>query len=166
MGIHDVLVEPDDAFSRRQAVAQRVGQLLLVVVVLAALVGVFGDGPVSTAQRTTASGALTAEYQRFARHQGQSSLHVHVAPAAVEQGTATVVLAEDYVTANEVEQVSPQPDAVTAVPGGLAYVFDVDGRSTSLDVRFDVRPDDVGLLRFGVGVDGDEPLQLWQLIYP
>ena len=54
-------------FQKRFWRAQRIGWGVLTVALLAALLGVFGSGPLSHTTVSDASGRLTITYERFAR---------------------------------------------------------------------------------------------------
>jgi hypothetical protein len=73
-------IETDLEFQRRVWRVPRVGWLIIGAAVVAALLGLFGTGPLSRA--STDGGGLTVEYDRFARRE-----QTHAAPpcpAAIE----------------------------------------------------------------------------------
>jgi hypothetical protein len=60
-------INADLEFQRRVWAAQRIGWIAIGAFVIAALVGVFGQGPLSSA--AAGGNALRIEYERFARLQ-------------------------------------------------------------------------------------------------
>lgn len=55
--------------------AERVGWLLLGALLLLSLIGVFGEGPLSTSQGRSLDGSAVADFERFARRGGSTDLH-------------------------------------------------------------------------------------------
>ncbi len=71
-------VQEDMTMQQRVWRFERVGWYLLVVIVLLGLAGVFGNGPLSNAQVTSADGRLHVEYQRLSRSGTTDSLRITV----------------------------------------------------------------------------------------
>ena len=57
----------DPRFTRRIAAIQRAGWVVMGLVIAAALLGLFGAGPLSRATAEAADGTLRLEYDRFGR---------------------------------------------------------------------------------------------------
>jgi hypothetical protein len=150
---------------RRVTVGQRVGWAVLALIVLAALVGLFGPGPLSQVSRRDASGLLQVEYERFARYAGDTSVELQVLPVPDQPGTALVWISSEYLSSMQVQQVQPEPDTWTGVGGGVVLAFPVSGPDP-IDVVLQLRPDRIGTAPGAVGVPGQEPVEFRQLIYP
>lgn len=149
----------------RVAVAQRIGWVVLVLIVLGAIAGLFGPGPLSTVTHTTPSGLVQLEHERFARHIADTSLQLRVRPDPAQPGTAQVWISSEYLSAVQVQGVQPEPDSWTGVGGGVVLAFPVSGQEP-ITVSLQIRPDEIGLLRGAVGAPGREPVEFWQFGYP
>ncbi|GGM71831.1 hypothetical protein GCM10010106_17720 [Thermopolyspora flexuosa] len=147
---------------RRAHAAQLVGWALATAILVAALAGLFGPGPLSTA---TASAPLVAVgYERFARQLGTTTVVVTVRSAPAEPGVARLWISRDYVEKINVQTVVPQPYSWTAARDGVVLAFPaLHGEAT---VRLRVRPDRAGLLRGAIGAPGRRPAEFWQFVYP
>jgi hypothetical protein len=86
---------------------------MLALLILAAIVGLFGPGLLSRAVAGRQAGPLWAEYQRFWRVQSPMSLRLHFGPEAARNGQARVWLSRSYLDAMRVQHVTPPPLRVT-----------------------------------------------------
>jgi len=156
----------DIGFQRKEWTAQRVGWALLFLLVLAALAGVFGAGPLSETTASAEDGTVEVEYERFIRHVGTTTMTVAFGPGTVENGKAQLYISRDLATGWRIENVSPAPSTESSSDKWLIYEFDVLG-DTPPEVKLLYRGDGfgrhTGALHAGTGTG---PVRLWQWIYP
>lgn len=141
---------------------ERAGALVLLALVAAAALGLFGNGLLSRAVRV--DGPLEVVHQRFARSGAAAPLDVTVAPGAAVAGTVDVLVAEEYLGAVDVQSVSPEPDSTSVAPGFLVLTFPVEP-DAELRVRFSVQAEDVGTVR-GTVRAGGASVSFAQFVYP
>lgn len=67
-------VSQDLNFQRREWVVQRVGWVVMAVLLVAALLGLFGPGPLSKSIAGSASGPVRAEYYLAVNHCGNDTI--------------------------------------------------------------------------------------------
>jgi hypothetical protein len=151
-------VETDLKFQRRVWRAQRIGWLVIGAAILAALLGLFGTGPLSRA--STDGGGLRVEYDRFARREQPMRLRLVLPESKLD---AQVSLARDYLEGLRVEQVVPEPKEVEVVGRWLVYHFSGPG---PLAVTFDVQPIAFGRLAGLAEISPGEGVSFQQFIYP
>ncbi|HET7584279.1 MAG TPA: hypothetical protein VFK13_05195 [Gemmatimonadaceae bacterium] len=121
--------------------AQRVGWVLMLLIVLAGLLGLAGRGPLATATAGGGDAALRIEYQRFARHGSPLRLVLHVAPnVAARDSTVRVWIGRRLLQAAEVSDILPTPAATAAGPDGDIYAFRVADPARDATIAFDVQP--------------------------
>lgn len=89
-----------EAAQRRGWAAQRVAWGVMATVLVLAVLGVFGSGPLATG-RAGAGETLEVEYPRFARHGAETELTVDVRGAALP---LTVALGRDFVDGVQLER--------------------------------------------------------------
>jgi hypothetical protein len=164
--VGDLEIYQDLTFQEREWRVQRVGWAIMLLIILLALLGLFGTGPLSSGSAEAGDGALEAGYQRFIRHDGRTTLTLEVDASQASDGEVRVWLASDYLDAMQVEQVSPQPSETIAGGDRIVYVFPVDDQAARLSVSFSLRPQDMGRVSGEAGVP-DGPSASWtQLSYP
>lgn len=152
-------------FQKSEWRASRVGWLVMSAVVVAAMLGVWGEGPLSEARASSGNGALSVQYERFVRDLGETDLRVRVAPGHTEQGAVRVGIDQDYLAANQVQAVTPEPASSALRGGRLVYEFPATDRAGLL-LRLDLRPSGgIGASDATVTVNGAEPVRFTQFRY-
>lgn len=155
----------DPARQHRAVVVQRVAWVVLALIVLGALLGLFGPGPLSRVTQSDPSGQVALQYERFARYYGDTSVELQVRHDPHRPGTASVWISSDYLTLVQVQQVRPEPATWTGVGDRVLLTFPVRGPDP-ITVVLRTRPDQVGVLSGSVGAPGGKPIEFWQLVYP
>ena len=89
-------VEQDLHFQHEEWRFQKIGRIALAAIVLLGLVGAFGQGPLAHARQTSASGDLTVEYDRIARHRSNSDI-TFILPA--HNGAVVLWIGNEYLRA-------------------------------------------------------------------
>lgn len=161
-------IEQDLEFQRRSWTFQRGGWVVMILVLVAALAGLLGAGPLSSST-VTVPGALRVDYQRFSRYQTSETLVVHIDPAAVRGSAVRIGLDRDFLGVSKVETVTPPPVSVRADGRELTYEFAVARPDQPLMLTFVVQPERLGFSRGRVVLhrgEAAEPAAFWQLVYP
>ena len=155
----DLEVADDLAFLRRTWKVQRAGWILIALVLLAAVAGVFGSGPVGTASTEAASLAL--DYARFARRDSPEELRVQGRRSPTGDGVA-IGIANRFLDAVEIEAVSPPPLRAERAADRTVYVF---ARAPG-EVRFSLRYKRLGRVHGDVAIGGGEAVAFSTFVYP
>lgn len=142
---------------------QRVGWVVFAAIILTAMLGLFGQGPLSSV--AAESGRLRIDYERFARLATPTSFDVRVAPSAAST-TVEVWLSQDYLQQMKVNDVSPEPMEVRIDNDRLVYVFALQQAGVAAQISFYITPLRPGLLSGQAGLTNEQPLELSQFIYP
>ena len=161
-------IDQDLEFQRRSWVFQRVGWAVMGLVVLAAVVGLLGSGPLSRA-RAELPGRMTVEYQRFARFETTASLTIRLQAEATAGDAVHVSLNHAFLTSAKIEDIQPPPTRVEARAERYVYVFDVAEPRVPMLVTFTFQPRRVGASPGMVGLEsapGPRHVSFRQLVYP
>ena len=162
-------VDQDLDFQRRSWVVQRVGWVLMTLFVLAAAIGLLGSGPLSHA-RAEAPGAMSVDYQRFARLETSETLTVRLEPAAIVGSSIRLSLDRRFLDSARMASVLPPPTRVESATGRLIYVFAVAEPSAPMVVSFHFEPQEIGRHRGIVGLESATPatrsIAFHRLVYP
>lgn len=100
-------VEEDMRMQQRVWRFERVGWYVLVVIVLLALAGLFGNGPLSDAQVVSDDGRVQVEYQRLSRSGTTDNLRIMVRGKPGEP--VVVVLGGSLLREASIETMQPEP---------------------------------------------------------
>jgi hypothetical protein len=149
-------IDADMNYQRRAWAFQRFGWLLIAALVLAALFGLFGGGPLSSA---SAEGVrVRLDYDRFARLGQSTKLRLSFMNAP----STRLELSRAYLDSFRIEQITPAPRATDGNQDWLGYSFAGEG---SMTVAFDLIPETFGTIRGAIRGSG-ETLLFRQLVYP
>jgi hypothetical protein len=159
-------IEQDITFQRRSWTVQRVGWVIMALIVAATLAGLFGPGPLSRAAAGALGDPVRVEYQRFLRFQAPTSFSVELTPTAAREGEFRVWLARDYAEAVRVQEVVPPPERVEAGADRLIYVFPAAPAGGPAGVTFHLQPERVGQLNGRLGLPDGPTLTFIQFVYP
>jgi len=163
--VGDLDLDQDLTFEKRQWKVQRVGWAAMVLIVVAALLGVFGSGPLSAAS-VGDNATLVAHYQRFVRHQGQGELVVKVAPNEAAEGRVEFWLTTEFLGEIDLQGISPEPDEVRSAGDRQIFVFLVDDPTCPLEVSISYFPNGLGRVSGGIGLVDGPDFSFNQLSYP
>jgi len=163
----DLEIGQDPDFQRRQWAIQRVGWVAMGMVILAALAGLMGAGPLSRATAGGPDDDLRLMYLRFDHRHAPTEVRMEIAGDAIREGEVRVWVDQAFLDRIQLEQVIPEPEEVLAEPDRKVYVFRAGSNPNQpLAVTFQLQQDAFGVHTNRVGlVDGPE-LTFWQVIYP
>jgi hypothetical protein len=156
--IGDLEVAQDLAFERKQAVTRRVAGVIAAAILVAALLGVFGGGPLADA--TESSGPLSVDYERFLRFESQGELEVQPPTTG---GLASVAISSDYLSQFSVGSISPTPATTSVLSDRLVYTFKLAPRGR---VTFELTPEKVGKHNGTIWAGDDAHVRISQFVYP
>jgi hypothetical protein len=162
----DLELLQDLSFERRDWIVERVGWVVIAIVVIAALAGLFGPGPLSWTTAGEQGGPLWLEYARFGRLEAPLTLRVHLGPNIGQQGPARIWVSRKYLEGVHIERISPQPEQVEAGPEQLTYVFSISDPSGPTAVTFSLKTEHFGRQHGCVGIANGPTQCFRQFIYP
>ena len=146
-------------FQRREWRAQQIGWIALGLFLAAALAGLFGGGPLSSARASDPGGGLTVDYQRFVRAGAAHRLLFEIATSGA--GPVELRLSRAYVDAVRVEHVLPPPASTTSSGEWTTFVFAPGTRVVALDGE----ARGPGRLTLLAATGAGASVALWQLAY-
>lgn len=152
--VGDLELAQDLEFHRRELRAERIGWAAMLLVVLLALLGLFGSGPLSRNQIQTADGGLQVRYNRFARYMAPTELRLTFGPEAVQDGQVHVWLSRQYVQHLQIQKIIPEPDSVQLEGQRLTYTFNVLQNGQPGEIVFELETKATGHLRGAAGLAG------------
>lgn len=164
--VGDLEISQDLAHERREWAIERVGWVVMALLLLAALAGLTGPGPLSRATAADNSSALRVEYNRFERYQSPVMLRVHLGPGAAPDGKARLWLSRDYVENVELRHIDPEPESVEAASDRLVYTFNLPDPAQPTAVTYHLEPNEYGRRPVRIGLAGGPELQFSQFFYP
>jgi hypothetical protein len=157
-------IEQDIAFQYRHWRRERLGWMVMALILIAGLSGIFGHHPLAKATSRTADGQLSIDYDRYARFDSSAEIVVTVRPEGQKDEPTRLWFDAAYLDSLRVLAVSPQPLRGEAREGERAFVFQTNGHpfTAVLAVQFQT----VGIVHGHPRVDEQEALLLTHLVWP
>lgn len=161
-GTSTLELDEDRDFERRERAVRRAGTWALCAFLIAAAAGLFGSGPLSSAETGSTDSVLIARFERFARTRATTTLDL-----VLRSGTRDVQLGlnSTFVESIKVEQITPEPTRVSATGARHVYEFAVSGPDSVVRVVLRYRPETLGWLS-AVITSAQSQLRFRQLVYP
>ena len=156
-------VDPNQRYEAGWNRLQTAIETLVGLIVLAGLLGLFGTGPLSSAEIDVADQPLVVTYERIMRRTVEVQLTIKITrPLAVHQ--VSVKLPDAFVQTMDVVNTSPRSSSMRAERDGVTYTFDL-GPDGMGDLVFSTKPRSAGFTRSSIEVLGARvPLNL--LVFP
>jgi len=156
----------DLALQRRDWILQRVGWILLGLVVIGALLGLFGAGPLSKAVAGRQEGELWVEYRRFWRLQSTMDLQINVGAAAVTGRQVRIRISRAYLESASLERIVPQPQRVEVGPEFFTYTFDTEAPGQPVAMMLAIEATLPGPLTGKIALKRGPQVEFTHFIYP
>jgi hypothetical protein len=134
-------------------------------VLVLALIGLFGAGPISSTTVDSDDGTVSVDYHRFVRHDGRAALNFRIDASHAANQEVEIWLDQDVFDNVQFENVSPAPKSVRDDDGRVIYVFEVAEGSDTLHATFSYRPQHIGRIPGDAG-SGDANVSISQISYP
>jgi hypothetical protein len=123
--ISGIDIDQDIKYQWREWHIHRIGWAVFALILLAALAGLFGQGPLSHASTGEPGSALVLGYQRFDRYKAPTSLDVTVGAGVAQEGNVRLALNHDFLDRVAIQRIIPEPESVETGPDAITYVFAV-----------------------------------------
>ena len=159
-------IDEDPAFTARAWQLQRASWIAMALVVVLALTGLLGSGPLSRSV-VSLPGLLRVEYQRFARYEAAQTLTVRLEPGATRGGETKLWIDRRYLDDTRVEAVTPPPTRVEATEDRLVYAFAIGRPGRPVTIVVALQSEQIGPITGRIGLEGAaDHVTFRQFVYP
>lgn len=162
--VGELQVDQDMRFQNRMWAFQRAGWAFAVLIVVAAMLGLLGDGPLAAARARADD--LEVAYGRMERHRSPSRMVVTVSTAVAEQGKVELWLDREFADRLRIQHVTPEPESVETSRTRVTFTFEVDESQPRARITYDVLQQGIGLQRGRVGVKEQGSVSFGQFVLP
>ncbi|MCX7515143.1 hypothetical protein [Frateuria sp. STR12] len=145
---------------------ERIGWLVMAILLAAGLLGLLGYGAMSRSQ-AGAPGALSVDYDHLQRASAPSEYRFSVAPSLASDGALTLRFDQALLDEVEMQSIVPEPTQVRAGPGFTEFTFAMAPAQGSPErIEFQFQHATFGHVRGQVTAEGAAPLVIDQFVYP
>lgn len=164
--VGDLEIDQDMDHERRAWAVRKAAWIAIALLILGAMAGLLGSGPLSRSEAGRRGGPLFLEFQRFGRFTAPDELIVHLGPGAARGREARIWVSRPFLEEMEIESLVPEPDRVEAGPDRYVFVFPLVRPGAPSAFTFHLQAQTIGPLPGRVGLDGGPELSFQQFIYP
>ncbi len=138
----------------------------MLLVLLAALLGLFGNGPLSRTYAVDPRSPVGLEYDRFARQNSPARLRILLWPGSTRGEPMRLKFDHRFLQGVRIQRITPDPDSAEIGPEGVYYHFRTTGDALPMAVEFHYHPESMGTLAGRVGLGDGPPVRFEQFVYP
>lgn len=160
----DIAVGSDLEFQHKWWRFERIFWAVLVLLVLADLLGVFGRGYFAKGRVSTSDGSMEVHYERVERSATPSILTVQFGPSAITDGKVQLWASETLIKQLGAQRVIPQPLSSVVGEGGILYTF--EATKVPASVAFALQPPGPGIGSLSLRVPGFEQRDVRVVVMP
>jgi hypothetical protein len=158
-------IDQDERFERREAVVQRVATWTILLILILAMLGLFGHGVLSSTEAVSSKGELAVKYQRFGRLQTPLSYQIRIQNLNPNpESEIGLEINQEFIRTINIIHMEPEPERVEITPTGLLYFFKM--QSNSGEVVFETEPESMGLQKVRIKILNGSEATFTQWIYP
>lgn len=161
-------LELDDlpSFQRKEWRTQRIGWLVWVVVIIAALAGLLGPGPLSRTSATAPDDSLTVRYDRFVHYHQPLLLEVALRLGPDQNNAARLFLSDELLAELQILRIEPEPEGSELTGEGVIYTFPNAAGLQSGTIRIHAQYEAFGNVKGRIGLIGRQFAAVTQFVYP
>lgn len=146
-------------FERRMHVVHRLAAVLGVLLFAAAIVGVFGEGPLTHASARSPNGVLSVDYDRFVRTAASTSFRLSIAR---RRGPVSFAISNAFLEKASINSVGPDPSSETVLPDRTVFTVQ---QTPPAPIVVTITPQKIGLHEVTIRTRGAQ-VSFKQFTYP
>jgi hypothetical protein len=159
-------VQHDDSFQKSEWRIQRLGWAAWIAIVIAALAGLLGTGPLSHADSSAPDGSLSVVYDRFLHYHKPAAIEVLVDSGGADDGPLRLKLSRSFLDRIQMLRIEPEPEEQSLAADGVVYAFTQVGAPELGKVMFHFEYERFGNTKGSVERVGGESIRFQQFVYP
>ena len=151
----DLEINQDLNFEKRSWKAERVAWAMAALILVAALLGFLGPGPLGKTTAASVDKSISLEYYRIVRDQAPVEWRLQIDGKLVKEGELRLWVDRRFAEAIGTRQIDPEPESVEIDEERFVYAFKALKAPPVIKVFFRFEPNKIGKTpaRLGV-VDG------------
>jgi hypothetical protein len=152
----DLEIDEELGLHEKGWVIQRIGQIIVILVILAGALGAFGEGLFSTT--TPHTGNVNVEYEHFFRYQTEMKILV-----TSKEHISSISFPPQYVEKFKLIRFMPEPESNSTAGREIIYSF-LPGQNHLVSIYLETQS--YGSISGSMKINGKDSIQLQHFIYP
>ncbi|MCT7948645.1 hypothetical protein NG798_02470 [Ancylothrix sp. C2] len=162
----DLEINEDLEFQYRAWKRQKTAWQIMALVLLSALLGLFGNGPLSDAKAGRKTDKMWIEYERLTRLQSLTKIQIHLLADTSNQQELRINLNRNYLQDSQIQQITPPPYYVETGQKQITYVFRQTQPPQPTTLTFYFQPERIGIINAEFQLPKEKPIKFKQFVYP
>ena len=162
----DLEINQDLNFEKRSWKVERIAWVIAALILVAALLGFLGPGPLGKATAASPDKSLSIDYFRVERYRAPVELRFQIAGGLAKEGDLQVWLHRDFVEALEIKDIQPKPQSVEISGERFVYGFKTADPPATIKVFFHAEPNKFGKTTAKAGVVNGPEIAFNQFYMP
>ena len=147
-------------------VIEKISRAVMALIILAALLGLLGHGPLSSKTLVDSASGLVVQYERFEHRNATTVFRIHLTPSEQTDDQTRLSIGQEFLGHVEVSAIEPEPLEVELWPDHVTYIFNRPDRASPADIIIHYQPIDFGRVHVVIGLDGWQQQTFSQFVYP
>ena len=159
-------LETDDRFQKTEWRVQRVGWVIWICILVAAVLGFVGPGLFSQTRSVARDHSLVITYDRFVHFHHPTTFSVAFELESVGTDHFELTVSKVLLECIDIQRIDPEPKRSAITRDGVAYLFETDGQSRTGTLIFHVDYETPGRVAGNITLSGHQPANIAQFVFP
>ena len=164
--VGDLQVEQDLPHERREWMVERAGWIGIGALLIAALAGLLGPGPLSHRELHDPSSSLRVKLEGLPRCQSPTTLQIDAKVPNPADGALRLCVERRWLDAVTIREIQPEPKSQELDADRVIYQFVLVPGATLGHVTIHYEPRSPGSVRGQLGIDGGPMVEMTQFYLP
>jgi hypothetical protein len=149
---------------RREWLIQRIGEYVLIALVILGACGLFSKGVLSNGSARSPDGTIQVEYERFGRVESNMDMRIRYNAPVTDRFTVTI--GGGALDNLQIQTLQPQPLEAVTIGSDLRLTFSARNTGPDHAIWLGLQPRNAGRIHVTIHGDGHAPARFTQWIYP
>ena len=145
---------------------ERWGWLAMGLILLAAVLGLLGPGPLSKATAGQKDSNLWVEYHRFEHYEAPTELKIHVGARGLSTAMPALTVNRHFLEKVTIEDIEPRPEQVKAGGDEFVYIFAFAATNEPTTITLKLRSNGFGKIPAHLKFSDSADVRFSQFFYP
>lgn len=150
----------------REWIAERVGWFVIAAILVAAILGLLGPGPLSHQQAVSDDGKLIVEYDSVQRYGAPAELRIRFKREFADQKGIRLSISREFTDFTKVESITPEPESSEMGEKAIIYSFRAQTIPADTTIVWRYQHDTFGRLHYKIGLEKGSTVEVSNFVLP
>jgi hypothetical protein len=160
----ELQLEDDPALEERLKLARKIGWTIFTLILIAALLGLLGRGPLS--EKRVGDASAYVEFQRFDHYEAPTRLLIGFDEEPARSDKLRVAIERRYLKNVLIDEITPHPFSTESTEDAVVFIFALAGDRPKGEIWLDLKGTTFGWSKGQVTIGSAKPLAVEQFFFP